>query len=253
MEMRKVLITAGASGIGRHIAEAFLAAGDAVYTCDIDAQALKATAADLEGLRVGMCDIGDRGQIEAMVADAAEQLGGIDVLVNNAGIAGPTAPVQDVEPDDWDRVLQVDLTGTFLVTKFSIPHLIRSSQGSIIIMSSSAGRFGYPNRSPYAAAKWGLIGLMKTLAMELGPHNIRANAILPGSVAGDRIERIFEGRARVSGKSLEEVREISMEHRSIKRLIDPKDIAKLAVYLASDAAKMISGQSFPIDGDAQRL
>jgi NAD(P)-dependent dehydrogenase (short-subunit alcohol dehydrogenase family) len=119
-----------------------------------------------------------------MVADAAEQLGGIDVLVNNAGIAGPTAPVQDVEPDDWDRVLQVDLTGTFLVTKYGIPHLIRSGQGTIIIMSSSAGRFGYPNRSPYAAAKWGLIGLMKTLAMELGPHNIRANAILPGSVAG---------------------------------------------------------------------
>ena len=251
--MRRVLVTAGASGIGRHIVEAFLANGDVVYTCDIDAAALKATAADLPGLTTSLCDIGDRTQIEAMVADAAEQLGGIDVLVNNAGIAGPTAAVQDVEPDDWDRVLQVDLTGTFLVTKHAIPHLIRSGQGAIIIMSSSAGRFGYPNRSPYAAAKWGLIGLMKTLAMELGPHNIRANAILPGSVAGDRIERVFEGRARVSGKSVDEEREIAMVNRSIKRLIDPKDIAMLAVYLASDAAKMISGQCFPIDGDAQHL
>ena len=251
-KMRNVLITAGGSGIGRHIVEAFLAAGDAVYTCDIDADALKATAADLSGLKVGVCDIGDRAQVERMVADAAEQLGGIDVLVSNAGIAGPTAPVQDVEPEDWDRVLAVNLTGAFLVTKYTIPHLIRSGQGVIILMSSSAGRFGYPNRSSYSASKWGLIGLMKTLAMELGQHGIRANAILPGTVEGDRIERVFEGRAKVSGKSLAEVKQLSTEDRSIKQLVDPRDVAALAVYLASDAAKMISGQSFPIDGDKQR-
>ena len=249
--MRKILITAGASGIGRHIAEAFLAAGDAVYTCDIDAAALKATAADLPGLKVGVCDVGGRAQVERMVVDGAAQLGGIDVLVNNAGIAGPTAPVQDVDPGDWDRALAVNLTGTFLVTKYAIPHLIRSGQGVIIIMSSSAGRFGYPNRSPYAASKWGLIGFMKTLAMELGEHGIRANAILPGTVEGDRIERVFTARAKVSGKSLEEVKEQSMTDRSIKRLVDPKHVAALAFYLASDAAKMISGQSFPIDGDKQ--
>ena len=250
--MRKILITAGAAGIGRHIVEAFLGAGDAVYTCDINGQALKATAAELPNLKTGVCDIGDRAQIKAMVADAAAQLGGIDVLVNNAGIAGPTAPVQDIEPDDWEQVLRVDLTGTFLVTKYTIPHLLRSAQGVIIIMSSSAGRFGYPNRSPYSAAKWGLIGLMKTLAMELGPVGIRANAILPGTVAGDRIERVFKSRARLSGKSLEEVKQESMADRSIKQVVDPKDVAALALYLASDAARMISGQSFPIDGDKQR-
>ena len=250
--MRKILITAGASGIGRHIAAAFLANGDAVYACDIDSEALYAAAADLRGLMTGVCDIGDRGQIEAMVTDAANQLGGIDVLVNNAGIEGPNAPVHEVEPGEWDRVLQVCLTGTFLVTKHAIPHLIRSGQGVIIIMSSSAGRFGYPNRSPYATAKWGLIGFMKTLAMELGPHNVRANAILPGAVEGDRIQRVFEGRARATGKSLDEVRENSLASRSIRRLVDPRDVAALAVYLASDAAKMISGQSFPIDGDMQR-
>jgi len=250
--MRKVVITAGASGIGRHIAAAFLANGDAVYACDIDSNALNAAAVELPGLVTGVCDLGHRGQIEAMVTDAAEQLGGIDVLVNNAGIAGPTAPAQDVAPDDWDRVLAVNLTGAFLVTKYSIPHLIRSGRGVIIIMSSSAGRFGYPNRSPYSASKWGLIGLTKTLAMELGEHGIRANAILPGPVQGDRIERVFEGRAKVSGKSMAEVKQLSMEDRSIKRLVDPRDVAALAVYLASDAAKMISGQSFPIDGDKQR-
>jgi len=134
-----------------------------------------------------------------MVADAVAQLGGIDVLVNNAGVGGPTAPVRDVEADDWEQVLKIDLTGTFLVTKHAIPHLIRSGDGSIIIMSSAAGRFGYPNRSPYSTVKWGLIGFMKTLAMELGEHNIRANAILPGAVDGDRIQRVFEGRAKATG------------------------------------------------------
>lgn len=250
--MRKVLITAGASGIGKHIAAAFLAAGDSVYTCDINADTLKEAAADLPGLKTGVCNIGDCAQIEAMVADAAGQLGGIDVLINNAGIGGPTAPVQDVEADDWEQVLKVDLTGTFLVTKHAIPHLIRSGNGSIIIMSSAAGRFGYPNRSPYSTVKWGLIGFMKTLAMELGEHNIRANAILPGAVDGDRIQRVFEGRAKATGKSIEEIRDIAMANQSIKRLVDPKDIAALAVFLASDAAKTISGQSLPIDADMQR-
>ncbi|MCP8896499.1 SDR family oxidoreductase [Shinella daejeonensis] len=250
--MRKVLVTAGASGIGKEIAAAFLAAGDAVYTCDINADALKAAAVDLPGLKTGVCNIGDRAQIEQMVADAAAQLGGIDVLVNNAGIGGPTASVVDLEPDDWEQVLKVDLTGTFLVTKHAIPHLIRSGNGSIIIMSSAAGRFGYPNRSPYSTAKWGLIGFMKTLAMELGEHNIRANAILPGAVDGDRIQRVFEGRAKATGQSIDEIKDIAMANQSIKRLIDPRDIAALAVFLASDAGKTISGQSLPIDADMQR-
>ena len=133
------------------------------------------------------------------MADAAAQLGGIDVLVNNAGIGGPTAPVQDVDADDWEQVLKVDLT------KHAVPHLIRSGNGSIIVMPSAAGRFGYPNRSPYSTVKWGLIGFMKTLAMELGEHNIRANAILPGVADGDQIQRVFEARPRrperASGRS----------------------------------------------------
>jgi NAD(P)-dependent dehydrogenase (short-subunit alcohol dehydrogenase family) len=247
-----VLVTAGASGIGRHIAAAFLAAGDSVYTCDINADALEATAADLKGLKTGVCNIGDRAEIEKMVADAAAQLGGIDVLVNNAGIGGPTAPVKDVNPDDWEQVLNIDLTGTFLVTKHAIPHLIRSGNGSIIVMSSAAGRFGYPNRSPYSTVKWGLIGFTKTLSMELGEHNIRVNAIAPGAVDGDRIQRVFEGRAKATGQSLEEVKRIAMANQSIKHLVDPADIAALALFLASDAAKSISGQVLPIDGDYQR-
>ena len=249
---RNVLVTAGASGIGKHIAAAFIRAGADVYTCDINAEALKSAAAELKGLKTGICNVGDRAQIERMVADAARELGGIDVLVNNAGISGPTAPVQDVDPDQWEQVLKVDLTGTFIVTKNAIPHLIRSGNGVIINMSSAAGRFGYPNRSPYSTVKWGLIGFTKTLSMELGEHNIRANAILPGAVDGERIQRVFEGRAKATGKSLEEIKAIAMENQSIKRLVDPDDIAALAVFLASDAAKSISGQTLPIDADMQR-
>ena len=232
--MRKVLVTAGASGIGKEIAAAFLAAGDSVYTCDINLAGLHAAARDLPG------------------ADAVSQLGGIDVLINNAGISGPTAPVQDVDPDQWEAVLKIDLTGTFLITKAAIPHLIKSGHGVIVIMSSAAGRFGYPNRSPYSSVKWGLIGFMKTLSMELGIHNIRANAILPGAVNGERIQKVFQGRADATGASLDAVKAEAMANQSLKFLVDPKDIAALAVFLASDAAKSISGQIMPIDGDMQR-
>ncbi|MBW5435336.1 SDR family oxidoreductase [Bradyrhizobium canariense] len=251
--MRRVLVSAGAAGIGKEIAAAFLSAGDSVYTCDINRAALDATARELPGLKTGVCDVGDRKQIEAMMKDAASQLGGgVDILVNNAGISGPTAPVQDVDPDQWEAVLKIDLTGTFLITKAAIPHLIESGHGVIINMSSAAGRFGYPNRSPYSTVKWGLIGFTKTLSMELGAHNIRANAILPGAVDGDRIHRVFEGRAKASGKSIQEIRTESMSNQSLPYLVDPKDIAALAVFLASDAAKSISGQIMPIDGDMQR-
>jgi NAD(P)-dependent dehydrogenase (short-subunit alcohol dehydrogenase family) len=249
---RKVLVTAGASGIGRHIAAGFLAVGDDVYICDIDADAVKSAAADLPGLKTGVCNIGDRRQVEQMVADAATQLGGIDVLVNNAGISGPTAPVQDISSDQWEQVLQVNLTGTFNVTKHTIPHLIAAGRGVIIIMSSAAGRLGYPNRSPYSTSKWGLIGFTKTLSMELGEHNIRVNAILPGAVDGDRIQRVFQGRALSTGKSLDEIKSIAMANQSLKHLVDPNEIAALAVFLASDGARSISGQILPVDGDMQR-
>ncbi|MGO4407993.1 SDR family oxidoreductase [Bosea sp. RAF48] len=250
--MRRVLVTAGASGIGKEIAAAFLSAGDSVYTCDINRTVLEAAVRELPGLKHGLCDVGDRNQIGAMVADAVSQLGGIDILINNAGIAGPTARVQDVDPDQWEAVLKVDLTGTFLVTKAAIPHLIASRDGVILIMSSAAGRFGYPNRSPYSTVKWGLIGFMKTLSMELGVHSIRVNAILPGAVDGERIQKVFQGRAEATGKSLDTIKAEAMSNQSLQYLVDPKDIAALAVFLASDAARSISGQIVPIDGDMQR-
>ncbi|MEO6078288.1 MAG: SDR family oxidoreductase [Steroidobacteraceae bacterium] len=248
----RVLITAGASGIGLAIARAFHASPAQVYICDIDAAGLERAAREMPGLIAHRCNIGDREEIGTMVADAATRLGGIDVLVNNAGIGGPTASVQQLDPADWDAVLKINLTGAFDVTRHAIPHLIRSGRGVVINMASAAGRFGYANRSPYAASKWALIGLTKTLSMELGEYGIRVNAIAPGPVAGERAERVYQARAQASGQSIEAVKRAAMAGQSLKALVDPNDIAALAVFLASAAAKSISGQVLPIDGDMQR-
>ena len=252
MDDQRVLVTAGAAGIGREIVRAFAAGGAAVFVCDIDAQALRALAGEIVGQKTGVCDVSRRNEIERMVGEAVQALGGLDVLVNNAGISGPTAPVEDMDPDEWEKVIQVDLNGTFNITRLAIPHLKKSKAGVIINMSSVAGRFGYANRSPYCTTKWGIMGFTKTLSIELGEHRIRANAILPGAVDGPRIQRVFEGRAEQSGKSLDEIKEEAMAVQSIKRLVDPRDIAALAVFLASDAAKSISGQMLPIDNDMQQ-
>jgi NAD(P)-dependent dehydrogenase (short-subunit alcohol dehydrogenase family) len=249
---QRVLITAGAAGIGREFARAFAAAGAKVFVCDIDKSALEAIRKEIPGLIAKAYDMARRADIEAMVPDAVAGLGGLDVLINNAGISGMTLPVADYPPDDWDKVIAVNLTAMFDVTRLAIPHLKQSPAGVIINMSSVAGRFGFKNRSPYAATKWGVIGFTKTLALELGEFGIRANAIAPGAVEGDRIERVFAGRAQISGKSLAEVRAAAMAEQSIKEMVDPKDIAALAVFLASDAAKSISGQVLPIDNDRQR-
>ena len=248
---KRVLVTAGAAGIGKAIARAFVASGDTVAICDIDIAGLDAAERELPRLITTVCDISKRDDIERMVKTCVDELGGLDVLVNNAGISGPTVPVEDLDPDAWDAVVRVNLTGTFNVTRLAITHLRNSNGGVIINMSSVAGRFGYASRSAYSAAKWGQIGFTKTLAIELGAHGIRANAILPGAVDGARIQRVFEGRAQASGRPVAEVKAKAMAVQSIKRLVDPEDIAALAVFLASDAAKSISGQMLPIDNDMQ--
>jgi NAD(P)-dependent dehydrogenase (short-subunit alcohol dehydrogenase family) len=248
---QRVLITAAAGGIGRAIAEAFQDAGAMVFACDIDAAALAELRVQRPGTTTAVCDVADPGAVRQMMAEAAAALGGLDVLVNNAGIAGPTASVAELDLAAWESVLRVNLTGTFLVTQAAIPHLKRSAAGSIIVMSSLAGRFGYPNRSPYATTKWGLIGLTKTLSRELGAFGIRVNALLPGAVQGARIEQVLAGRAAASGRTLDQERAAALANQSIQRFVDPADIAAMAVFLASDAAKSISGQAISLDGDSQ--
>lgn len=248
---QRVLVTAGAAGIGKEIARAFAANGATVCVCDIDVKALDTAAKDIPGLKTVVCDVSKRRDIERMVASAVGALGGLDVLVNNAGIAGPTAPVEDVDPDRWEAVMTVDVIGTFHVTRLAIPYLKKSAAGSIVVMSSLGGRFGYPNRSAYCTAKMGLIGFAKTLSRELGQYNIRCNAIAPGAVGGDRMERVLQGRAEAGHKTLDEAREDAMSIQSLKRFVDPTDIAALVVFLTSDSGKSISGQVLPIDNDAQ--
>jgi NAD(P)-dependent dehydrogenase (short-subunit alcohol dehydrogenase family) len=248
---QRVLVTAGAGGIGRSIATAFASAGARVHACDIDAQALNDLRAQVPGITTSVCDVADRGAVQRMVEEATDALGGLDVLVNNAGIAGPAASVADMDPEAWEAVLRINLTGTFSVTQAAIPHLKKSAAGSIVVMSSLAGRFGYPNRSPYATTKWGLIGFTKTLSRELGEFGIRVNAILPGAVDGPRLRQVFEGRASITGRSVAEEEAAALANQSIQRFVDPADIAALVVFLASGAARSISGQMIPIDGDSQ--
>ncbi|WP_225080413.1 SDR family oxidoreductase [Streptomyces sp. CoT10] len=248
---RRVVVTAGAVGIGLATARAFAANGDRVHICDIDERALEQITEANPMITGTVCDVSDRPSVEAFVEAAAHALGGIDVLVNNAGISGPTAPVEEMDPDQWEKVLALNLTGTFNVTRLSIPFLKKSDSGVVLMMSSVGGRYGYPNRSPYATTKRGLIGLTETLAIELGDGGIRVNAIAPGAVAGDRIQRVLQGRADAGGRSLADVTADALSIQSLKRFTDAGDIAALALFLASDSAKSITGQTIPIDGGSK--
>lgn len=248
---RRVVVTAAAAGIGLVIAKAFAAQGDRVHICDINAGAFERVTNDNPMITATVCDVSDRSSVEHFVKAAAETLGGIDVLINNAGISGPTVSVEELDPDQWDAVIAVNLTGAFNVTRLAIPFLKKSDAGVILIMSSVGGRFGYPDRSPYATTKRGLIAFAETLAIELGGDGIRVNAVAPGAVAGDRIQRVLQGRADDSGRSLDDVTADALSIQSIKHFVDPDDIAALCVFLASDAAKSISGQTIPIDGDSK--
>ena len=187
----RVLVTAGAAGIGRSIVEAFAEEGARVFTCDVDATGLATLP---EGVGHQVTDVADRAQVASLFDSAIAALGGLDVLVNNAGIAGPTGAVEEIHPEDWDRCIEVCLTSQFNCARLAVPHLRKSGNASIVNLSSAAGKFGFGFRSPYAAAKWGVIGFTRSLAIELGEAGIRVNAILPGLVAGDRQRRVLEAR-----------------------------------------------------------
>lgn len=248
---RRVVVTAAGSGLGLAIAEAFAANGDRVMICDIDGDAVLSVVETHVEITGSVCDVRDREAIGQFVADAAEAHGGIDIVVSNAGIPGPTAPVEMLAPADWDAVVAVNLTGAFNLLHWAIPHVRKSECGSVIAISSIAGRYGYPSRSAYAATKWGLIGFVKSLAVELGDQGVRANAILPGGVDGPRLRRVLEGRAAEEGIPIGQVVDRVLAGQSIKRLVTPAEVAELAVFLASDAGRSITGQAISIDNDAK--
>jgi NAD(P)-dependent dehydrogenase (short-subunit alcohol dehydrogenase family) len=239
----RVIVTAGGAGIGKAIAQTFVNAGARVHTCDVDSKTNPDTLADVSKL----------ADVEHLFDEALKKLGGLDVLVNNAGIAGPTAKVEDIDPADWDRCIAVDLSGMFYCTRKAMPLIKAAGGGSIVNLSSAAGRHGFPQRSPYSAAKWGVVGFTKSLAVEAGPDKVRVNAILPGIVEGERMDRVVAAKAKATGVSFEQFRDKFLETTSMRSTVSAQDIANMALFLCSEAGARITGQAIPVDADVRYL
>jgi NAD(P)-dependent dehydrogenase (short-subunit alcohol dehydrogenase family) len=249
----RVLVTAGGSGIGRVIAETFLSAGARVHVSDLEEQALAETKRRVPQLSQTRGDVAKLADVERLFEDVQRALGGLDVLVNNAGIAGPTAKVEDIRPEDWERTIAVDLNGMFYCTSKAMPLLKAAGGGSIINLSSIAGRLAFPMRTPYAAAKWAVVGFTQSLAAEAGPEGVRVNCIQPGIVEGERVERVMEAKAEGLGISKEEVRRRMVEGVSLKTTVTAQDVANTALFLASEAGRHISGQAISVCGGVRYL
>lgn len=245
---KRVLITAGGSGIGRAMAEAFHKAGARVWVADVDAGALASCPPTWERTPLDVCD---EAAVEALFARIRASWGGLDILCANAGIAGPTAPIETIEVAAWRHCLAVNLEGAFLFAKHATPHMKTQRSGAIILTSSTAGIYGYPNRAPYSASKWAINGLMKTLAMELGPYGIRANSICPGAVEGPRMEAVMAREAAAKGTTRDAIYAGYAGGTSMRSFVSAEDIAAMAVFLASDAARLVSGQIIAVDGHTE--
>ena len=250
---RRVVITGGASGIGRTIAERFAALGDRVAICDASAGHIADLQAQMpEAINV-QADVTDERQMQAFFDQVTAAYGGLDVLVSNAGIGGPAGSIETLNLKDWRRCLSVNLDGAFLACGWAAELMRAQKSGLILLMSSTSGLYGVPNRAPYVAAKWGLVGLAKTLAMELGPAGVRVNAICPGAVEGARMDQVLAMESDFTGHPAAQIEAQYSQGVSLRRFVSPEDIADMAVFLASDAARQITGQAMAVDGHTERM
>jgi NAD(P)-dependent dehydrogenase (short-subunit alcohol dehydrogenase family) len=250
---KRALVTAGASGIGYAIAKAMLAAGARVHVCDVDRDLLQALSRSDPEIGSSFADVADEASVDGLFDEAFGRLGGLDILVNNAGIAGPTKLIEDIEDAEWRSTIDVNLTGQFYCTRRAVPLFKTAGSGSIVNLSSAAGVLGLPMRAPYVAAKWAVIGLTKTLAMELGEYGIRVNAICPGSVEGARMERVLAAESKASGIDPKTLRQNYVKHTSLRTFVSADDIANMVVFICSDLGARISGQALSVDGHTETL
>ncbi len=250
---QRILVTAGASGIGRAIANMLIANGARVHICDIADNFLDDFAKAHPDAGQTRADVSKDADVDRMFEDVAENLGGLDALINNAGVAGPTGAIEDLDTAAWRQCIDVCLTGQFLCARRAAPMLKAAGGGSIVCIASVAGKYGYAYRTPYSSAKFGIIGLSQSLAKELGPSNIRVNAILPGIVEGPRIEGVIRDRAEQVGVSYEEMEAQYLDKTSLRRMVTADDVAATIMFLLSDAGRNLSGQSIAVDGNVETL
>ena len=256
LKNKKIIISAGASGIGLATAKVCLSRGATVYLCDIDSKSnKKLNKHPLRNKRlfVYLCDASNEYQVSDFFEKVKKKTKKIDALINNVGIAGPTGSLEKLKSKDWENTLHVDVNSHFYFTKQAIPLIKKSKNGSIVNISSTAGILGFPLRSPYAASKWAIVGITKTLAMELGKFNIRSNAICPGSVKGDRMNRVIKAKSKVTNKSIKSIEKDFVSMSSMKQWVYEDDIAKMCSFLISDDSSKVSGQIISVDGNTERM
>lgn len=250
----RVVITAGASGIGAAIARLFFESGARVHICDINKSAINQFTESHPGVTSSLADVSIAAEVDQVFDDIGTSMGGLDVLVNNAGMAGPTGSIADFETTEWDRTIDVNLNSQFYFARRAVPLLKNSeSNPNIIAISSVAGRLGYGFRTPYASTKWAIVGLMKSLAIELGPQGVRVNTILPGVVEGERMDSVIRARASALGVSVSQIREEYLQKISMRRMVTADEVAAMAIFLSSFAARNITGQTISVDGNVEYL
>ncbi len=250
---KRVIISAGAGGIGRALISELVSAGAKVATCDISEDGVVSLRREHPTLIAEVVDVANTEEHIAFLQRSLHALDGIDALINNVGISGPTGRIEDLEAEDLARVFKVNVESHFVACKIVLPHMRHQGAGSVLFISSTAGRLGFALRTPYSASKFALVGLMKSLAIECGPAGIRVNAIMPGVVDGDRIRNVIRSKANAEGIAYEDMEREWLSRVSLRRMIPPQEIAEMVHFLISDAGRNISGQSLSLCGNTETI